>query len=149
MSFSAFAFDDSYDKGLVRTDAQIEFQNKMAKLLLAEAPRELEQLIFLQRDLQVTSYKLKRLRLVYLVKVDPQRDGVGRGMNFDWSDEDEASLLAESKDYRNLTEYKAELKQKNQNHPKWPELRQIVGKVTQTEEYKRIHHDLMVHLRQK
>lgn len=140
--FTTCAFADKPDLWEKRINAQIEYQNRLADLLIRQAP-ELAEIIVLNRDLQVNLYKMKRVKYWYLLDNHPDRIVPDKGNNFEWVDADEEELTAANKDYRALKATDKQLNAKNQDHPKWPALRAEFGKIQQTSDYKKIHNELM------
>lgn len=145
ISVSLFAADkDSLWKK--RTDAQIEFQTKMADLLLKNSP-ELEKLILIHRDLQIVMIEIRKEKYYYLLENKPSQiiraQGQSQWANFKWTDEDEKGLLELNKKYSTLKDQKEILKQKNQNNPNWPKVREKFSKITKTTEYQSMQKQLM------
>ena len=125
-----------------KVNAQIEYQKLVADLSLKETP-ELEEIIIISRDLQITMYKMKREKYLYLISHHPKRIDPDNDLNFEWTDEDEKTLLELSKYYKSLKTKKKEFKTKNQSHPMWPALRESFVKIRETEEYKKIYKNLI------
>lgn len=129
-----------------KVNAQIVFQKTAADLFLKEAP-ELNEIIILNRDLQITLYEMKREKYGYLITHYPGRIDPGKGLNFEWTDEDEHNLTQINKNYASLKKIKEELYTKNQGHPLWPALRKVFARVKNTDEYKKAEKTLMEELR--
>lgn len=125
-----------------KINAQIEYQNRFAEILLKDAP-DLKEIIVIGRDLQITMYEMKREKYLYLITRHPSRIDLDNDLNFEWADEDESSLIQASKYYASLKKKKEELKTKNQGHPMWPALREICNKVRESEKYRNVQNDLM------
>lgn len=121
--------------------ASIQYQNKIAEILLNKAP-ELEELIIISRDLQITMLKMKQEKFLYLTINDPNRIDPNKGLFSEWTMDDEIKLTKSNKLYKSLKKKKEFLKTKNQAHPMWPKLRGMFNIVRETEEYRNITKEL-------
>ena len=125
-----------------KLNAQIDYQKKVADMLLKEAP-ELEEIIVFSSDLQITMYEMKREKYLYLIKNYPGRIDPDKDLNFDWNDEDENKLAQINKNYASLKKKKEKLMIKNQGHPLLPDLREKFKSLRETEEYRKIYKGLL------
>lgn len=142
VTMSSLSFAEKVALWEQNVNAQVEYQKQVADLSLKEAP-DLEEIIIINRDLQTTMYEMKREQYIYLIAHHPERLQQNKGLNFDWLDEDEKTLLESSKHYKILKEKKEALKAKNQGHPMWPALRKSFLEIRKTKEYIKIHNSLM------
>lgn len=122
--------------------AQIEFQNQIAELMRAKAP-ELEEVIFISRDLQIVYYAMKRERYRYLIDNFPGRIDPDQDLNFEWTGEDEDKLIHSNKKYSDLAAQKKNLKTKKQGHAMWPAVREVFSSVRKTDEFIKLTEELM------
>lgn len=109
--------------------AKREFQRGLRDLIVQNRP-EFESLATVNMELQILLAEARRAMLEYLLANDPGRidttNGLGRFSNFDWSEEDSAELMEESASYRDLDNRLSRLRDRNNGHPGWPELRAYV-----------------------
>jgi hypothetical protein len=131
-----------------RIDAQIEFQKKLADILLAEAP-EFRELINISRDLQIAHYQIERAQCLFLIAHDPKRVRQEPNIDYDWTDRNEKELLRSDPRYKSLRTTRDALYQKNQEHSQWPALREKMKSVEQTKQYRQIYEALMKALEQE
>ena len=126
--------------------AKITFQNELADLLVESNP-EFKDLIIISRDLQVVMTKMRQQKYYYVLTYDPGRivrdQGTSQWSNFEWKDEDNQKLLLSSADYRNLSNAKSILQEKNQGNPDWPLARKAFADVMKKERYQAILSTLM------
>jgi hypothetical protein len=129
-----------------KINSQIEFQNKLANLLLREIP-EAEEIVIIQRDFQITMIEMRSEEYYFLREHMPSRiirnQGTSRWSNFEWTDEDNKKILMLNENYRNLKQKKELLEKKNQGHPMWPLVRDKFSKIRETPEYREIYKRLM------
>lgn len=106
--------------------AKVEFQRDLRNLVVQNRP-EFEALANVSMNLQILFAEARRKKFDYLLKQDPNRidtaNGLGRFTNFDWSDDDTKNFMAESDSYRDLETRISQLKERNNGHADWPELR--------------------------
>ena len=106
--------------------AKTEFQNSLRDLIVRQHP-EFAELADLNRDLQVGFAEARRARFEYLLLNDPGRidtaNGLSRFTNFNWTDADTRNFRRANDVYRVLEDRMTELRQRNDGHPDWPELR--------------------------
>lgn len=92
-----------------KTNAAIEYQKKLAELLLKEIP-EAEEIILIQRDMQITMQKIRSEEYYYLLQNHPDQivtnQGISQWSNFEWTEENEKELLISSEEYKNLINMK-------------------------------------------
>ncbi len=107
--------------------AKTDFQREMRDLVVQSRP-EFEALATVNRDLQTLLAEAWRAKVDYLLAHEPDRidttNGLARFSNFEWPDEDAANFKKESRSYRQLEIRISSLKEQNNDHPDWPELRE-------------------------
>ena len=91
--------------------------------------------------LQIAYAEARRAKFDYLLKHDAGRvdttAGLSRFTNFAWSDADTEKLRAESRLYQALEKRLATLKEQNNAHPDWPQMRQYIrGTLAQSPDFK-------------
>ena len=122
--------------------AQATYQGELYALLVSEIP-DADELLTIQRDLQVALFHRGDLRYGYLWANQPVRinrdGGISPWLNFDWTDEDEKALAGKSEAYVGLQGRIAELKRKNQGHPMWPQVREMFAALHGDHRMKIIH----------
>lgn len=105
------------------SDVSIGYQNDLYTLLVSEVPKYTE-ICKISRDLQIASVHRRDMRYEYLWKNDRDRINTNGSfndwLNFDWTEEDDKLLLAQSPRYGKLLDRIDELTKKNQGHPMWP-----------------------------
>jgi len=130
--------DALWEKG---ANSGIEFQNKLADLLTREIPKA-EELILIQRDLQITMIEMRTEEYYFLREHIPSRiirnQGWSRWANFECTNEDKEKILKINERYKNLENKKEFLMKKNQGHPMWPLIRDKFAKIGKTPEYQEI-----------
>lgn len=129
-----------------KINSQIEFQNKLANLLLRELP-EAEEIILIQRVLQITLIEMRSEEYYFLREHMPSRiirnQGISRWSNFEFTDEDREKILKLNENYRKLKSKKELFEKKNQGHPMWPLTRDKFPKIRETPEYQKIYKRLI------
>lgn len=109
--------------------AKTELQRDLRDLVVQKRP-EFGSLATVNMKLQILLAEAQRARLDYLITHEPDRidtaNGLGQFRNFEWSDEDSARRMKESKSYYELESRISTLKERNNDHPSWPKLREYV-----------------------
>ena len=107
--------------------AQQRFQQDMYDML-ASRWRHLEGLAAAQRDLQLALIDAQTLRFYFLLQHHPKKivrdQGISPFLNFDWTQEDNDQLRADSPDYGELEKRIKRLQGRSDGHPRWPEARE-------------------------
>jgi len=102
------------------------FQRDLRDLVVGQRP-EFAALADINMELQTLLAQAQRVRLDYLLEHAPGRLDTASGpaglTNFDWSDADQAHLMAASGAYRALGARLATARESNNGHPDWPEMR--------------------------
>lgn len=139
-SIPLFAFDEDplWEE---KTNSQIKYQTDLATLLLKEMP-EAEELILIQRDMQIVMIKIRSEEYYYLLQNHPDQivtnQGILRWINYEWTEENEKELLNSNEQYKNLQKEREDLIEKNQKQQQWPIVHEKFSKIKETEEYKKI-----------
>ena len=106
--------------------AKTRYQQDLRDLIVAEQP-DLMPLADINMQLQSALAEARHLKMLHLIGTDPKRitadQGLSRFANFDWSDQDTATLAASSDAFRAIDEHTRALKQQNNGHDQWPALR--------------------------
>ena len=106
--------------------AKTEFQRGLRDVIVQKHP-EFEQLAAANMALQLRLAESRPPMFGYLLAHDPGRidtaNGLGQFRNFDWTEQDTAAISAESASYRDLRAQIAILKEQNNGHPDWTEMR--------------------------
>lgn len=109
--------------------AKVSFQRSLHDLIVAERP-EFSELAGISRDFQVALFRNRAAKLAYLLRHDADRlrtdSGVSAFGNFEWSDPDEASFLAETPNHAAMAVEIERLRRANDGHPDWDGLRTFV-----------------------
>lgn len=107
--------------------AQTEFQREIRDLVVAARP-EFAALATVNMELQTLLAEARRAMIGHLLKHDASRidssSGLGQFTNFDWSDGDTEKLVAESNSYGEPRNRIAALREQNDGHADWPEMRE-------------------------
>ena len=78
------------------SEAQIQWQNSLAKLLINKTTVDLKELIVLQRDIQLVNIKLRDEKYYYLLKNRPfqlvKTKGYNKWLNFEWNKNKEMEI---------------------------------------------------------
>lgn len=126
----------------VYTGAQRHWQQELAQFLTRHQP-DLQDLIALNRDLQLAMIERRSLEFQYLLKVHPERivtdQGIARFANFDWSDQDAEELRRVNPAFAQIEERIKDLRQRNDSHPNWPALREAYQSLAKDPEYQVIY----------
>jgi len=100
--------------------------------LIVRGKPEFKELANLQFELQVTLAFARKEVIGYLLERQPDRIATDQGLskfsNFDWSEQDGDKFAAESEKSRKLMESIEKLKQANDSHPGWGEMRAYMNK---------------------
>ena len=120
--------------------AQTEFQRGLRDVIVQKRP-EFEQLATANMALQLRLAESRPPMFGYLLEHDPGRidtaNGLGQFRNFDWTEQDTAAFSAESVSYRDLRAQIAILKEQNNGHPDWTEMRAYFrAELSQSAEFK-------------
>lgn len=128
-----------------RSNAQIDWQQNVADLLLDEAP-EAKAIILIQRDLQMNYIKTRSEKYYFLLKNYPSRlkrnQGHSQWANFEWTEEDENELLKFNDTYKSLKEEQQLLKNKSTGHALWPQLRASFKTIQNRDHYQKLQNTL-------
>jgi hypothetical protein len=107
--------------------AQQRFQQDMYDML-ASRWGHLEGLAAAQRDLQLAYIEAQSLRFYFLLQHDPAKivrdQGISPFLNFDWTDENNDQLRADSPEYMELEKRIKKLRGRSDGHAQWPEARE-------------------------
>ncbi len=108
--------------------AKTHYQNELHDLITKTAP-DLTVLAGINRDLQVALAEDRHARLLFLLASNKERivtdKGMSRFSNFDWNAGDQKSFLKVSANHQSQTDRITKLKEKNNNHPDWPRMRNL------------------------
>jgi hypothetical protein len=118
---------------------KIDWKNDLAELLLKHTP-EHEELINIQRDLQIAYIKQRTIKYRFLQAKHKDLLLYGKGIvqhsNFEWSEKLDQHLLKYRPEYSKLKSKISSLEAKNQGHPQWPSFREKFKKISEAEDYK-------------
>ena len=109
------------------TASQRAWQESLGEIILARRP-EFAELASILKHLQLAMIEMTEARFRYII-ASPERleaqDGLSEFVDFGvvWSEADEAALLDEASDYRDLVRRTDSLRAGNNGHPDWPRLR--------------------------
>lgn len=121
-----------------KSQAQRDWQNALAELLMAEEP-EAAEVIVLHRDMQLLLIALRDRRYAWLLEYDPGRirtdAGYAEWSNFEWTGEEDAALAAADPDYAAMVEREEALDKALRGHPQMSALREVFANVTRSEAY--------------
>jgi hypothetical protein len=109
------------------TLAQEKWQRGLAELVIRKNP-EFAAVASAQRDLQFAYIEARTARFAYLLKHDPSRIVLTKGLstfsNFEWSDNDTKALIEADPSYAALEGKVSALRKKNDEQPDWPRFRE-------------------------
>ncbi len=130
-STSTFASGGTDCAGEISADyleAKTHYQNELYELISKTAP-DLTALAGINRDLQVALAEQRHNKLLFLLAYNKERivtdQGMSRFSNFDWNAGDQKSFLKVSANHQTQTDRITKLKEKNNNHPDWPRMRNL------------------------
>ncbi len=128
------------DAATIDLAAKTEFQHGLRDVIVQNHP-EFEQLATANTALQLRLAESRPPMFGYLLEHDPGRidtaNGLGQFRNFDWTEQDTAAFSAESASYRDLRAQIAILKEQNNGHPDWTEMRAYFrAELSQSAEFK-------------
>lgn len=95
LTLSSESFAQSLPIWEQKINAQIAFQNDVAALLTKRSP-ELEEIIVISHDMQVTLYEMKRQKYLYLFAERRKQNEPPPELNFSWADEDEKNCFRQA-----------------------------------------------------
>lgn len=121
-------------------EAKRQLQNGIHDLMVKTRP-ELADIAQTYRDMQLALTALRSAKFKYLMAIDAARivrdKGVLAFTNFEWTKQD-AEQFFKVASHQELQSQVEQLKARNNNNPRWPEVRKHFITLTQSPEYRKI-----------
>jgi len=145
------ASDNPADKAWTAyAQVQRQWQQELADFLSTQRP-DLKKVIAASRDLQLVLIDRRSFEFHYLLATHPERiitnQGISRFANFPWSDQDTISLSRSNPDYAAAVKRVEPIRQRSDNNPQWPTLREANRSLANQPEYQKIYARFEQHLK--
>jgi hypothetical protein len=129
-------------RGRPYVQAQRQCQEELADFLSSQRP-DLEEVIVVSRDLQLTLIDRRSLEIRYLLAIHPEwvarSQGIPQFANFHWTDKDGIALSRSNPDYAAAVRRVEVLRQRNDGNPQWPALRAANQSLAKQPDYQKIY----------
>jgi hypothetical protein len=122
--------------------AQRQWQQELAGFLSTQRT-DLKEVIAASRDLQLALIDRRSFEFHYLLTTHPERivtnQGISQFANFPWTDQDTIALSRSNPDYAAAVKRVELLRQRSDNNPQWPTLREANRSLATQPDYQKIY----------